>query len=45
MDKRELQDGTLQILRPRYFVLAYTEWALIMINLIFVLYFFIVSVL
>ena len=45
MDKRELQDGTLQILRPRYFVLAYTEWALIIINLIFILYFFIVSVL
>ncbi|MGI6714229.1 MAG: hypothetical protein ACOX3K_04235 [Bacilli bacterium] len=44
MDKRELQDGTIQILRPKRFVLAYTEWALIILNLAFLLYFFIVTV-
>lgn len=45
MDKRELQDGTLEILRPKRFVLAYTEWGLIILNLLFVLYFFVISVL
>lgn len=46
MDKIEQQDGTIIILRPKFFVLAYTEWAIIFINMLlllvgFIAYFFI----
>ncbi|MCH3976140.1 MAG: hypothetical protein LKF69_02415 [Bacilli bacterium] len=34
MDKITRQDGTIEILRPRHFFLAYTEWSLIALNFI-----------
>lgn len=34
MDKIEQQDGTVIVLRPRVFVLAFTEWALVLINIL-----------
>lgn len=34
MDKIEQQDGTIIVLRPKLFVLAFTEWALIIINIL-----------
>lgn len=34
MDKIEQQDGTVIVLRPKLFVLAFTEWALIIINIL-----------
>ncbi len=37
MDKIEQQDGTTIVLRPKIFVLAATEWALIIINILIML--------
>lgn len=37
MDKIEQQDGTIIMLRPRYFILALTEWSLIAINILIML--------
>jgi hypothetical protein len=41
MDKIEQQDGQIIILRPKFFVLAYTEWLLILINYLLMLLAFI----
>lgn len=37
MDKIEQQDGTIIVLRPKVFILALTEWALIIINILIML--------
>ncbi len=34
MDKYEQQDGTIIVLRPKLFVLALTEWVLILLNIL-----------
>lgn len=36
MDKIEQQDGTITILRPKWFPLAYSQWALVIINIILI---------
>lgn len=43
MDKIVQQDGTIEILRPKYFPLAYSQWALIVINVLLLLLLFIGS--